>query len=89
MADYGHRTTLERVLSGRADASIRFMELRRLLLRLNFTERVRGSHHKYGRADIAEIIVLQPVSGGNAKAYQVKHAHRILERYRFHEADDV
>ena len=36
---------LQRVLSGRADANIRFDDLRNLLTRLGFEERSRGSHH--------------------------------------------
>jgi len=36
---------IQRILGGRADASIKFSELRQLLLRLGFDERVRGDHH--------------------------------------------
>jgi predicted RNA binding protein YcfA (HicA-like mRNA interferase family) len=42
MATY--RKLLERVLSGRSDANIRFDDLRNLLARLGFGERSRGSH---------------------------------------------
>ena len=39
----------QRILSGRSDANIRFEELRSFLLRLGFTEHVRGSHHIFRR----------------------------------------
>jgi len=47
-----------RILSGRADANTDFAELRSLLTRLGFSERIRGSHHIYTRSDVAEIINL-------------------------------
>lgn len=72
---------LLRVLSGNADASIRFADLRRLLERLGFARRVRGSHHVFAKAGIAGIINLQEESGV-AKPYQVRQVRRILLRYR-------
>jgi len=50
---------LERVLGGRADANIRFDDLRNLLLRLGFDERSRGSHHVFVREGIEDMINLQ------------------------------
>jgi predicted RNA binding protein YcfA (HicA-like mRNA interferase family) len=38
---------LQRVLSGTADAAIRFDDLCRLLENLGFEKRVRGSHHLF------------------------------------------
>lgn len=54
---------------GGADSNIGFGELCNLLLRLKFDERVRGDHHIFTRADIAEIVNLQP-KGNKAKPYQ-------------------
>jgi hypothetical protein len=80
-----NRRALERILSGTADAGIRFRELRAVLMALNFDERVRGSHHIFTRADVAEIINLQP-SGNLAKPYQVKQIRQLLLRYRLGDA---
>lgn len=70
----------ERVLSGRADANIRFRDLRRMLLRLGFIERVRGSHHIFVKKGVEELINLQR-EGKNAKAYQVRQVRAMLKRY--------
>jgi virulence-associated protein VapD len=46
---------LIRLLSGASDSSIAFDDLRQLLIRFGFNERIRGSHHIYtkvvGRGD--------------------------------------
>ena len=73
--------TLVRVLAGTSDASIRFDDLRGLLLGLNFSERVRGSHHIFSRADVQEILNIQP-RGSAAKPYQVKQVRNVIVRYR-------
>lgn len=52
-----------RLLRGSSDANIRFSDLRALLLRLGFTERVKGSHQIFTREDIPEILNLQPREG--------------------------
>ncbi|MCP4358194.1 MAG: type II toxin-antitoxin system HicA family toxin [Chloroflexi bacterium] len=49
---------LRKILHGRADANIAFQDLCRLLHRLGFEERVRGSHHVFRKADIEEKINL-------------------------------
>lgn len=59
---------LRAVLSGRSDANIRLADLRRLLLRLGFVERVRGSHHAFRKAGVAEKLNLQD-RRGQAKPY--------------------
>jgi hypothetical protein len=63
--------TLEKVLRGTSDANISFADLVKLLHRLGFSERIRGSHHIFAREGIAEILNLQ-ASGAKAKPYQVK-----------------
>lgn len=77
-----HRRVLSRVLSGTADRNIRFDELRRLLLALGFDERIRGSHHIYTRADVVEIINLQPRERGLAKPYQVGQVRNVIVKYK-------
>lgn len=72
------------VLRGSSDANIRFNELRALLSRLGFAERIKGSHHIFTRKDVAEILNLQP-RNALAKPYQVKQVRRILIRYKLAE----
>jgi len=54
-----HAKLLERVLLGTADANIPFDGLCRLLQRLSFQMRVRGSHHIFSREAVEEILNLQ------------------------------
>jgi virulence-associated protein VapD len=69
--------TLDRVLRGAADANIRFEDLRALLKRLGFEERIRGDHYIFTRQGVAEILNLQP-RGKQAKAYQVKQVREVI-----------
>lgn len=78
---------LARILSGRADASIGFAELRRLLLRLGFDERIRGSYHIFTKDGVEEIINLQP-KGVSAKPYQVRQVRNVILRYKLGGEDD-
>jgi hypothetical protein len=50
----GAEKTLERLLSGTADAAIRFNDLCQLLESLGFEERVRGSHHLFRKNGVEE-----------------------------------
>lgn len=74
---------LEKILLGRSDANIDFDELRSLLTRMNFDERIKGSHHIFSKKEIAEIINIQPV-GNMAKNYQVKQIRNIILKYSLH-----
>ncbi|MEM8601851.1 MAG: type II toxin-antitoxin system HicA family toxin [Bacteroidota bacterium] len=76
-----HEKLLARVLSGAADTNIRFRDLRNLLRRLGFEERIRGDHHIFTRAGVVEILNLQP-KGSLAKPYQVKQVRNVIVRYR-------
>lgn len=71
---------LHQVLSGRADANIAFGDVRQLLLRFGFSERIRGDHYIFSREDVVEILNLQP-RGGMAKPYQVKQVRSVILRY--------
>ncbi len=73
---------LLRILSGTADNAIRFVDLRNLLLTLDFDERVRGDHHIFTRDGVVEIINLQPRGDGMAKPYQVRQVRGLIVRYR-------
>lgn len=79
---------LEQILLGRSDANIEFEELRQLLLRLGFEERVRGSHRLYRKEGVVEKLNLQ-CDGAKAKPYQVKQVRGVILRYRLQEVRDV
>ena len=79
------RTRLrQRILEGRSDANIRFDELRALLLRLGFVERVRGSHHIFRKEGVTERLNLQR-GGSNAKPYQVRQVRQAILKYQLEE----
>ena len=63
---------------------IRFDDLRALLRRLGFAERIKGSHHIFTREGVDEILNLQP-RGSMAKPYQVKQVRRVLVQYKLAE----
>ena len=74
------KKTLDRVLRGLSDKNIRFQDLKGLLTDFGFAERVKGDHHIFYREGVEEIINLQPLRGGKAKAYQVKQVLKAIER---------
>jgi hypothetical protein len=75
---------LEHVLRGSGDASLRFEELRGLLVRLGFVERIRGSHFIFTRVGVEERINLQR-EGSKAKPYQVKQVRTVILKYHLEE----
>jgi len=76
------KNILEKVLSGIADANIRFSELQKLILSLGFKERIKGDHHIYSKTGIAEIVNIQPLNNGKAKPYQVKQIRNLIHKYK-------
>jgi predicted RNA binding protein YcfA (HicA-like mRNA interferase family) len=76
------RKVYEKILTGRADSNIRFDDLRRLLLAAGFDERTKGSHCIFTHAHVEEIINVQPLKDGSAKAYQVKQVRQILTKHQ-------
>ena len=78
---------LERLLSGTADANIGFDDLCRLLQRLGFEMRTRGSHHVFRRPGIEEKVNLQR-DGNNAKPYQVRQVCSIVLKYHLELGED-
>ena len=72
------------VLSGLSDKNIRFSDLRKLVILLGFDERVKGDHHIFSRSGVMEIINLQPLADGKAKAYQVRQVRNIILKYKLH-----
>jgi len=83
-----HRKVLERILRGVSDADVNFEEMRHVLLRSGFKERIRGSHHIFAREGVEEILNLQP-KAGRAKAYQVKQVRGVLLKYKLGGEVDV
>ncbi|MFA9462537.1 type II toxin-antitoxin system HicA family toxin [Thiohalorhabdus methylotrophus] len=74
----------QKILAGGADANVDFADLRTLLRRLGFEERIKGDHHIFTRSDVEEIVNLQP-RGSKAKPYQVKQVRNLLVKYRLGE----
>jgi len=72
------------IMGGASDSNIPFSTLCNILQQLGFEERIKGDHHIFTRADIAEIVNLQP-TGSKAKAYQVKQFRNICIKYRMGE----
>ncbi len=76
--------TIEKILTGISDKNIRFDELRRVLLSLGFDERIKGDHHIFTKDEVLEIINIQPLKDGKAKAYQVRQTRNIILKYKLH-----
>lgn len=76
-----HEKILSRIVEGRSDANISFSDLRRLLTRLGFEERTRGSHHVFRKERMEELINIQR-EGNKAKPYQVRQVRTIILKYR-------
>jgi len=79
--------TLDNMLRGLSDKNIRFLDLRRLVTGFGFNERIKGSHHIFYKEGVEEILNLQPLKDGKAKAYQVKQVRGIILKYRLHAGD--
>jgi len=83
----GHRKLLERIVEGRSDSAIRFVDLLTLLEVLGFEQRARGSHRIFSRDGVREIVTLQP-RGNLAKPYQVRQVRKLILTYRLGCADE-
>lgn len=68
---------LAKILKGISDKNINFKELRNLLIKLGFEERIKGSHHIFIKQEVKEILNIQS-KAGKAKAYQVKQVRSII-----------
>ena len=54
---------LDRILRGTSDANIAFEDVRYLLKRFGFAERIRGDHYIFTKDGVEEIVNLQPKGG--------------------------
>ena len=79
-----HERLLQQILSGRADANIRFDDLCHMLVRFGFDMRTSGSHHLFRMAGVEERVNLQR-DGNKAKPYQVKQIRHIVLKYQLGE----
>ena len=70
--------TLEKLMGASSDANISYDDLCRLLLRLGFDRKQRGSHTIFRKSG-CDLINLQN-SGGKAKSYQVKQVREQLRK---------
>ncbi|HAF15487.1 MAG TPA: toxin HicA [Blastocatellia bacterium] len=68
---------LFQILRGTADANISFDDLRVLLRKIGFEERIRSSHHIFRKEGVLEKINLQR-EGNKAKIYQVRQVRAVL-----------
>lgn len=75
-----HERLLQRVLSGRSDANVRFSDLRALMAHLGFDERMKGSHHIFNKEGIMELVNLQNCRG-QVKPEQVRQVRRLIRQY--------
>jgi hypothetical protein len=76
-----HQRLFQKILRGDSDANIPFRGLCQLLVKLEFDERIRGSHHLFSREAIEELINLQE-DGAKAKPYQVRQVRSIILKYQ-------
>lgn len=77
---------IQKILSTTSDKNINFTDLCKLLISLDFKERIKGDRHIFTREDVKEIINIQP-RGSKAKPYQVKQIRNLIIDYRLGEKD--
>jgi len=70
-----------KVVFGKSDNNIPFVDLCYLLENLDFQNRIKGDHYIFYHKNITEILNLQP-KGISAKAYQVKQVRQVILKYK-------
>ena len=75
-----HQRLLNRILDGSHLANVRFDDVRSLLAKLGFEERIRGSHHVYAKVGIVDQVNLQP-RRSDAKPYQLRQLRAVLVKH--------
>ncbi len=76
------------ILTGKSDNNISFVQVCKLLVRLRFLYRVKGSHHIFYMDKIDEIINIQPIKG-KAKPYQVRQIRALIIKYKLNNTDEL
>ena len=75
---------IQKIVSGRSDANIKFSEVKNLLIHLGFEMRIRGSHYIFRKEGIKERVNIQK-DGNKAKPYQIRQIRAILIDYNLTE----
>jgi len=75
------------LLNGQSDQQMRFDDLVKVLVKLGFDGRQKGSHHIFWKDGISEIVNLQP-AGDLSKAYQVKQVRELIVKYKLVQAGE-
>ena len=75
-----NHTTYLHIMDGFHDHNIRFSDVCTLLKHLAFQLRIKGDHFIFSRADIPEIINLQPL-GNKTKPYQIRQLRMLFKKY--------
>ena len=74
--------------SGISDTNIAFDDIcslpKKLVKKLEFSVRVKGSHHIFTKKEVVEILNIQSKQG-KAKAYQVKQVRELILKYNLAE----
>lgn len=70
----------EHILLKKSDSNVDFQDLCNLLVRLGYSQRIRGSHHIFSADERPEILNVQS-KNGKGKAYQVKQVREIILKY--------
>ncbi|MDB9312486.1 type II toxin-antitoxin system HicA family toxin [Spirulina sp. CS-785/01] len=78
-----------KIINGTSDANIEFNLLCKVLRKLGFDERIRGSHHIFTKDNIEEILNLQPKKDSKAKPYQVKQVRAVILKYNLGGQNDT
>ena len=72
-----------KILNGKCDSNIKFVDLCKVLDYYDFEKRINGSHHIYFKKGIEEIVNIQP-RRDLSKNYQVKQVRDIIIKYKIY-----
>ena len=76
---------LDKILSGTSDPNIQFNKLCSLLDEPGFSNRIKGDHYIFYKDGVDEIVNIQALKNGKAKAYQVKQIRNLILKYNMGE----
>lgn len=79
---------LVKILRGTSDTNTPFDGLCKLLKKLDFDERIKGSHHIFSKPGVEEILNPQPRDGGKARPCQVKQVRSVIVKCRLGGEDE-
>lgn len=78
-----------KIVSAYSDHSVSFNELCKILKYFEFNVRIKGSHHIFYKEGIKEIINIQSLPDGKAKAYQVKQVRDLIIKYKLTQHENL